>query len=145
MTIMEALHRIDAIKPNSYSMAEKIKWLSTLDGTIKKEIIDNYQGAATIVFNGYTEDADLNTILLVPAPYDEIYLFLLESKIDYWNGEIGKYNNSTAMFNEAYSNFAKYYNRTHARIGNNLKYYGSSNANNGQIANGIVEITIEED
>ena len=145
MTLMEALHRINATKPNTYSQAEKIKWLSTFDGIIKKEIIDNYQGAATIVFNGYTEDADLNTTLLVPAPYDEIYLFLLESKIDYWNGEIGKYNNSTAMLNEAYSNFAKYYNRTHTHISNNLKYYGSPDSNKGQMANGVVEITIEED
>ena len=112
MTLMESLHRIDTIKPNSYSQAEKIKWLSTLDGMIKTEIIDTRKGSENVVFNGYAEDADLTTVLLVPAPYDDIYLFWLESKIDYWNGEIGKYNNSIAMFNEAYSTFAKYYNRT---------------------------------
>lgn len=112
MTLMESLHRIDTIKPNSYSQAEKIKWLSTLDGMIKTEIIDTRKGSENVVFNGYTEDTDLTTILLVPAPYDELYLFWLESKIDYWNGEVGKYNNSIAMFNEAYSTFAKYYNRT---------------------------------
>ena len=145
MTIMEALHLIDAIKPNTYSSAEKIKWLSTLDGTIKREIIDNNQSAATIVFYGYTENSDLKTELLVPAPYDEIYLFLLESKIDYWNGEVGKYNNSTAMFNEAYTTFSKYYNRTHMRIGDNFKYYGKSNADKGQIAIAVVSITIEEE
>jgi hypothetical protein len=40
MTIMEALYRIDEIKPNSCSQIEKIKWLSSLDGVIKSEIID---------------------------------------------------------------------------------------------------------
>lgn len=114
MTLMESLHRIDTIKPNAYSQSEKIKWLSALDGIIKTEIIDTHKGSENVVFNGYTEDTDLTTTLLVPAPYDELYLYWLESKIDYWNGEIGKYNNSASMFNEAYSMFAEYYNRAYA-------------------------------
>ena len=113
MTLMEALHRIDTLKPNTHSQSEKIKWLSTLDGIIKKEIIDTHQGGESVAFNGYEEDTDLTTILLVPAPYDEIYLFWLESKIDYWNGEIGKYNNSIQMYNEAFATFQKHYNRAH--------------------------------
>lgn len=123
MTIMEALHRIDSIKPNTYSQSEKINWLSTVDGIVNTEIIGNHNSAEGIVFNGYTEDSDLNTTLLVPSPYDEIYLFWLESKIDYWNGEIGKYNNSISMYNEAYSTFAKYYNRTNEpRSRNRFKF-----------------------
>lgn len=108
MTIMEALHRIDTIKPNSFSQTEKIKWLSTLDGIINTEIM----GADVGAFKGYTADTALTTPLIVPAPYDDIYLYWLETNIDYWNGEIGKYNNSVTMYNEAYSTFAKYYNRT---------------------------------
>lgn len=106
MTIMEALHRIDTIKPNSYNQSEKIKWLSTLDGLIITEIIGE-----NVAFNGYSDDTDLTTELKVPAPYDEIYLFWLEAKINYWNGEYGKYNNSVAMYNEAYSTYAKHYTR----------------------------------
>ena len=113
MTIMEALHRIDTLKPNTHSQSEKIKWLSTLDGIVKTEIIDAHQGGEGVTFNGYEEDIDLTTNLLIPAPYDDIYLFWLESKIDYWNGEIGKYNNSITMYNEAYSTYERYYNRTH--------------------------------
>jgi hypothetical protein len=123
MTLMEALHRIDTLKPNTHSQSEKIKWLSTLDGIIKKEIIDTHQGGESVTFNGYEEDTDLTTNLLVPAPYDEIYLFWLESKIDYWNGEIGKYNNSTAMCNEAYSTFQKYYNRMHMPKGKKFSFF----------------------
>lgn len=123
MTIMDALHRIDAIKPNSYNQTEKVKWLSTLDGIIKVEIIDTHEGAEDVVFNGYTEDVDLLTPLLVPAPYDELYLFWLESKIDYWNGEIGKYNNSMTMFNEAYSSYAKHYNRKHMPKGKKFRFF----------------------
>lgn len=113
MTIMEALYQIDELKPNTYSQSEKIKWLSTLDGMIKSEIIDTHEDGKADEFKGYGEEADLTTVLLVPYPYDDIYLRWLETQIDYSNGEYGKYNNSIAMYNTAYTAFANYYNRTH--------------------------------
>lgn len=116
MTIMDALYRIDELKPNSYSQPEKIKWLSSLDGVIKSEIIDTHEGCEDIVFSGYTENADLKTPLLVPYPYDDIYLRWLEAQIDYTNGEYGKYNNSIVAFNDAYALYQKYYNRTNMPI-----------------------------
>lgn len=111
MTIMEVIHRINTVKPNSYDQALKIKWLSTLDGIIKKEIIDTHEGAENVAYNGYTEETNLLTELIVPAPYDDIYIRYIEMQIDYANGEYGKYNNSRTMFNDAYSAFEKYYNR----------------------------------
>ena len=123
MTIMDVLYRIDEIKPNSYSQAEKIKWLSSLDGVIKSEIIDTHEGGEDIVFNGYNEDTDLSTKLLVGTPYDDIYLRWLEAQIDYANGEYGKYNNSIAMYNTVYSAFANHYNRTHMPIGKKFKFF----------------------
>lgn len=116
MTILEAVHRIDAVKPNSYTQSEKIKWLSSLDGIIKKEIIDTYEGGENIKFEGYGDKTDLNTTLLVSAPYDDVYIRWLEARIDYANGEFGKYNNSAAAFNTAYTKFAKYYAQKHMPI-----------------------------
>lgn len=123
MTIMDALYRIDELKPNSYSQPEKIKWLSSLDGVIKSEIIDTHEGGEGIVFSGYGEDADLSTVLLVPAPYDDIYLKWLEAMIDYTNGEYGKYNNSLVAYNDAYDLYQKHYNRTHMPKGTKFKFY----------------------
>ena len=123
MTIMDALYRIDELKPNRYSQPEKIKWLSSLDGLIKREIIDTHERCQQtscckdIDFNGYGDDEDLSTVLLVPAPYDDIYLRWLEMQIDYANGEYGKYNNSANVYNTAYAAFANYYNKTHMPIG----------------------------
>ena len=123
MTIFEAISRIDAVKPNSYSQHEKVSWLSTLDGIIKTEIVDTHEGAENVTFNGYNSETALTTELLVPAPYDEVYLFWLESKIDYWNGETGKYNNSVLMYNTAYSAYEKFYNRTHMPIVKKFKLF----------------------
>ena len=144
MTIMEAINRIDAIKPNSYPQGEKIRWLNAIDGTVKSKIIDTHEGANAVVFHGYTDDTPLGTKLLVPAPYDEMYIFWLESKIDYLNGETGRYNNSISMFNTAYDEFAKYYNRTYMPLGTKAKYFGTPNTPEWQAANGVVKVTIEE-
>ena len=123
MTIMDALYRIDELKPNGYSQTEKIKWLSSLDGVIKSEIIDTHEGGEDIVFKGYDEYADLNTVLLVPAPYDDIYLRWLEAQIDYVNGETGKYNNSLVAYNDAYDLYWRHYNRTHMPKGTKIKFF----------------------
>jgi hypothetical protein len=113
---MEALHRIDMLKPNSYSNPEKIKWLSILDGIIKTEIIDTHEGGEGVEFDGYDETVELTKELLVPAPYDDIYIHWLQTHIDYTNGEYGKYNNSMAMYNTSYVAYENHYNRTHMPI-----------------------------
>ena len=123
MTIMEALYRIDEIKPNSCSQSEKIKWLSSLDGVIKNEIIDTHEGGEDVVFDGYNEDSALSIVLLVPAPYDDIYLKWLEARIDYTNGELNKYNNSSVAYNDAYDLYQRYYNRTHMPKGKKFKFF----------------------
>lgn len=142
MTIIEAINRIDTIKPNSYTQAEKVRWLSNLDGIIKRKIIDTHEGGEAIVFEGYTESTPLTTELLVPFPYDDIYLKWLETWINYYNGEYARYNNSVEMYNTAYNEFARYYNRTHMPKSKAFKYSGSSNTNGTQtVAPSTVQIS----
>lgn len=123
MTILEAVHKIDTVKPNSYTQSEKIKWLSTLDGIIKSEIIDTHEDGENVEFEGYDDETDLDTELLVPSPYDDVYVRWLEARIDYANGEYGKYNNSMVAYNDAYSLFSNYYNRKHMPKGNKFKFF----------------------
>lgn len=122
MTIIDAITHIDNIKPNNYSQEDKVKWLSNLDWTVKVDIIDTHEGAGGEEFSGY-DTSDLSRELLVPPPHDDMYIKWLEAQIDYANGEYGKYNNSVAMFNAAYSAYANYYNRTHMPIGIKLKFF----------------------
>lgn len=113
MTINEAITQIDSLKANTYTPTEKIGWLSRADFMIKRNIIDTHEGAEAVEFDGYTEDTDPNTVLLAPAPYDEMYIRYLEAQIDYTNGEYAKYNNAILMFNASYEAYASYYNRNH--------------------------------
>ena len=123
MTLFEAISQVNNLKPNTYSHTDKVKWLSTLDGIIKAEIIDTHEGAEQVEFNGYDEDTDLSTELLVPAPYDSIYPLWLYAQIDYANGEYDRYNNGVQAYNDAFSAYEKHYNRTHLPKGRKFKFF----------------------
>ena len=121
MTIIEAINKIDTLKPNTYTQSEKVKWLSALDSLIYKEIISTHEGDTT--FTGYTDETPIDTTLLAEEPYDEMYIHWLESKIDYYNAEYARYNNSVTAFDEIYNNYSKLYNRTHKPKTTKLRYF----------------------
>lgn len=113
MTIAEAISSVDALKPNTYTTEQKIGWLSTLDTKVKTQIIDAHKHKQPAFFYGYNSIDDMQTELLVPAPYDEMYLRWLEAMIDYHNSDDSRYNNAIILFNNAYEGYKKHYTRTH--------------------------------
>ena len=123
MNIREAINKIDTQKPNAYSQDEKIEWLSRIDGMVKKEIIDTHEGAEKVEFNGYNNETDLDNVLLVPEPYDDVYLHWLAAMIDFTNNEYGRYNNDMMMFRSVYSSFQNYYNRENLPIKKVFKFF----------------------
>ena len=123
MTIIEAINNLDSLKHNTYSQSDKVAWLSRLDSMVKRLIIDTHECGEDVTFTGYDDATDLETELLVPAPYDEMYLRWMEAQIDYSNGEYNKYNNAILMFNTAFEAYKNYYNRTHMPKGKSFKYF----------------------
>lgn len=122
MKIIDAITRLDSLKANTYSRADKVEWLSRLDTMVKKQIIDNHYGAEQIAFTGYTNQTPEDTQLLVPAPHDEIYLRWMEAQIDYHNGEYAKYNNAILMFNADFEDYAAYYAREHKPVSRGRRF-----------------------
>ena len=123
MTISEAIAKVDSLKPNGYSDNDKIGWLSLADGMIKNNIIDTHEGGEDVIFNGYDESTSIDTELIVKAPYDEMYLSWLSSKIDFFNGEYARYNNNITRFNDTLTAYKNYYTRTHMPKGKTIKYF----------------------
>lgn len=121
MTIIEAINAADKRKPNTLSKSEKIRLLSYLDGKIKLEIIDTHEGGKA--FQPYTEDTPMNTELLVPFPWDDLYIKYLICEIDLHAGDIERYNNGVAVYNEAYEAFTAWYNRTHMPRSPRVSYF----------------------
>ena len=123
MKIIEAINRIDSLKHNTYTNVDKIEWLSRLDEMVLRLIIDTHEGGEDVVFESYDTKTDLNTEMLVPAPFDEVYLHWLEMQIDYAQAEYGRYNNSSEMFNTAFNKYRNYYNRTHKPKGGKINFF----------------------
>ena len=122
MTIIEAINRLDDLKFNTYTQEDKVEWLSRLDSAVKLQIIDNHSGVENIPFSGYDKDTPLDTVLLVPTPYDEVYLRWMEAQIDYHNGEIDKYNISITMFNTEFEAFSNWYHRNHMPVSKGRRF-----------------------
>ena len=122
MKIIEAINRIDSLKHNTYSQSDKVVWLSEVDWDVARNIIETHEGAES-TFTGYDDSTDLQTELLIPAPYNKAYLLWLEAQIDYYNGEYDRYNNAMEMFSAAFEGFANYYNRTHKPKGKKFKFF----------------------
>ena len=122
MTIREVIEQVDSTLANTYEQKQKIRWLSQLDQRVKVQIIDTHEGAEEIRFSGYEENTDPETVLLVPAPFDEMYLRWLEAQIHYANQEEDRCNNATDAFDVLYAKFRNYYNRQHMPLGHKLRY-----------------------
>lgn len=111
MTLIQAITNADSLRPNAFGFAQKVYWVSELDGRVKREILDTHEGFEGVLFDGYTDD-DGGRELLVPEPYSCIYAYWLFMKMDFMNGETARFNNSAIMHNTAWLNYANYVNRT---------------------------------
>lgn len=117
MTIAEAIALADQMKPNTMPNPTKVRFLSEVEGKIFNEIILKHEHEDGIVCPTYDEDTDGSTEMLVPAPYDMVYVYWLMAQIDHMNQEMDKYNNDRSLFEDAWGNFGDYWNREHMPIG----------------------------
>lgn len=114
MKVSDMIAHVDKLKPNRFSQDEKYRWLTDIDGMIVRELIETHENSPLKEeFVGYIPGRDDDKDLIVPAPYDSLYRWYLESQIDLANMEIGKYNNAKNLFNQAYLTYTDHYNRTH--------------------------------
>ena len=117
MNIQEALDLADAMKPNMMPDQVKLKFLSEIEGLIHEEILMRHEHTeeeeACPVIN---DQSDRGMQLIVPAPYDMLYVYWLMSKIDLQNMEIDKYNNDRTLFENAYDTMSDWWTRTKTPI-----------------------------
>lgn len=114
MTIKDCIDIVDNNKPNQYTIKDKVSWLSFIEEIIINDVLKTHEGydGRYDTFTGYTEDK-ISVKLIVPSPYDRLYIEYLKMMIDKENGETARYNNSAASFNTYMSEYRKYYNKMH--------------------------------
>lgn len=111
MTIGEAIRRADAAKPNAIQRGEKVRWLSDVDMAVFRQLVQTHERGEELAFIGYDDDTPAEQLLLAVAPYDRMYVYYLLAQIDLWNNEIDRYQNSAALYNQTFADYANYYNR----------------------------------
>lgn len=107
-TLQQALTRIDAICPNAWDETAKLLWLNECESMIQTRIL----GTAPEQCITYDVDTDRSTKLLVPAPFDRLYVYYVIAMCDYAAHETAHYTDSMMLFNAALDEYAKWYQRT---------------------------------
>lgn len=115
MTINEAIARVDDLRDNTMAPNIKIAWLEMVDQQVYNEIIKGRVGADAVTLPDYS-DNDGERVLLVPPPYDMLYVYRLEAEICYKNQEIDRQANALTRYNELMDAFAKQYAREHRSL-----------------------------
>lgn len=116
MTINEAIAQVQRIKPNVTPTDVLIGWLLRVDKYVYEEIMRGREGFDNITFEQPYTVADGEKTLLVPPPYDELYMYYLEGNICYEERELRKQANAMALYNESMHAFAKKYMRDHKSL-----------------------------
>ncbi len=119
MRLLDAISNADKLKPNQFDAAVKTMWLSELDGRINNEIIDSC--GRDEAFKGYEVNDDAT--LIVPEPYDSIYIYWLIWHIEDALNEQGNANNTYTKFENTFEAYKKWYIRTHRHNAARIKLW----------------------
>lgn len=103
-TMNKVIEHVDSVKPNTFDAETKFKWLCDLDGMISRVVMQRDPIK-------YKFPNDMDTELLVGAPFESIYDLYLEAQVDFHNREYDHYNNSMLMFNAQFEEYKKAYIR----------------------------------
>lgn len=109
MTLSDVIENFDSERSNNVSILTKKRWISQLDLKIWGEILKPRGDKEYI---GYGKEIPLDAKVKAPEEYAEIYTLYMTMKLDYMNGEIGRYNNSAMLFNRMYKEMHDYINRS---------------------------------
>lgn len=98
-TAKRVLDRVDALLPNGYERAEKLRWLAQAEGFVLREI----RGAEGVL-PAVTAESELTA----ETPYDEMYRYYVEAQVHYANGETARYNNAVSLWNNGFLTYRDY-------------------------------------
>lgn len=91
VTALWVLGEVDNLLPNGYTDAQKRHWLQQAEAFCALEV-----GAKV------PQTLRDDTILTAEMPYDGLYCRYVEAQIHYANGEMSRYNNAMAVWNELF-------------------------------------------
>lgn len=119
MKLNDAITEATSLRPSEVTRSTMIRWLSALDGQIWQEIISHYKDPEPDTMPEYDPSGthtNPDTVLLVPAPYDLLYIDYLVMRIDLQNADFERYNNYAQRYQEEWQAYVDWYNRNHTHV-----------------------------
>ena len=104
MRIDKLLKIVRTLKPTPFENDILLMWVNEVEGMVQTEVLLRSTADLTpyeLDVQGEPTAAEL----IVPYPFDRLYLQYLLAQIDYANGEYAKYQNSMQMFNACYTDY----------------------------------------
>lgn len=119
MLIRDAISEVTALTGQVLPTQTLVRWLSEIDGRLAIEFF--HADAWTPYDPGDTttdppDEGDLGCELLVPYPWDGLYVHHLEAQTYYTNGEYERYENARQQSEAILDEFRRYLQRTHCPI-----------------------------
>jgi hypothetical protein len=113
-TANRIIQAVDARVPNGIEEADKGRQLEETEKYLFDTYFSRFEGAQEIQPFEYQAGMDLSAAeMAVPVPYSRLYEFALEMLIHQVNGDLDHYNNARILYEDAKSDFGKYWTRTH--------------------------------
>lgn len=131
-TVAEIISQYNTERPNQVEDAQKVLWLRKCERMIINEILVSHEhdleeetrvdmkvvGSHLVItgagsFEQHIDSFDMDTPLLVPEPYDDLYLHYLDQRIALNNNDKTRYNTAATQYNNALLMYQQYVNRTY--------------------------------
>ena len=107
MTVNDVLTKVKDRKPNAYNDESLNDWLNECEAMVQREIM--LTPPEEIIQYAWPDDRDRELIL--PRPYDALYINYIKMMIEFVQGEYGDYNNTNSMYEEQVKAAQGYFNR----------------------------------
>ena len=104
MTIRTLIDKVNDEKPSSFGTARLLAFINEIEADVAEQL---HSESVPV----YTE-ADMDTELIAPAPYDRLYVSYVKSQIDYANEELESYANNQVQHVQDFHDFIDWVVRT---------------------------------
>lgn len=145
-TVAQIIEQYNAERPNQTEDSVKVLWLRKCEQMLINEIYVQHEhdledeskmsfkvvGSTLWItrggsFTDHISNFDMDSKLLVPEPYDDLYLHYIDQKIAYLNNDKARFNTASTMFNNALLTYQQYFNRTYQTKKVEKKLFNHSN------------------
>lgn len=132
MTVAGLIEQFNAEHPNQMHDDVKVYWLRKCEQMLINEVLMSHEhdlededkielrvsGSTLVIqnagnFEQHIAGFDMDTVLIAPEPYDDLYIYYLDQRLALNNNDTKRFNVAAQMYNNALLTYQQYFNRTY--------------------------------